>query len=221
MMTSVQTSFPRLFTEIDQLTRSDHWHLAEDDVCWFLGDFSVRKGWDHSPTNNLIWNFKKPMNRRGKPGWQFKAKAITDAATAVSHALQSVDTTGCTFVPIPPSGEKGAGNHDDRVMQMLRAVRPVIDARELVIQIGGRDPAHLSDGKRNPDEHVARYRVNEDFATPAPSTIIICDDVLRTGCQFKAMKTVLHRRFRTARIQGLFLARCLPNSDLSQLDWDF
>ncbi len=220
-MTSVQASFPRLFTEIDQLTRADHWHLAEDDVCWFLGEYSVRATYKGGPTNQLIWNFKKPMAKKGLPEWYYKGKAISDAAAAVSHALRAVDTTGCTFVPIPPSGEKGTADHDDRVMQMLRAIRPAVDARELVTQAGGRDPAHLSDGKRNPDEHVARYRIGEAAAAPEPKTIIVCDDVLRTGCQFKAMKTVLKHRFPTARIQGLFLARCLPDIDLSEFDLDF
>ncbi|MFM9974114.1 MAG: hypothetical protein ACKVON_06010, partial [Beijerinckiaceae bacterium] len=156
-MTSAQTSFPRLFTEIDQLTRADHWYLEEDDICWFLGDYTVRGTYKHGPTNALIWNFKKPMSKRGLPEWYYKGKAITDAATAVSNALKSVDTQGCTFVPIPPSAAKGTVEYDDRVTQMLCAIRPAIDARELVNQSDSRPPAHLSDGKRNPEEYVARY----------------------------------------------------------------
>jgi hypothetical protein len=220
-MTSAQNSLPRLFTEIDQLTRADHWHLEEDDICWFLGEYTVRGTYKHGPTNALIWNFKKPMSKMGLPEWYYKGKAIADAATAVGHALRSVVTQGHTFVPIPPSAAKGSAEHDNRVMQMLCAIRPAVDARELVIQNGGRPPAHLSNEKRNPEEHVARYMIDESLAAPPPTTIIICDDTIRTGCQFKAMKTVLKARFPGIRIQGMFLARCLPDADLSLFDLDF
>jgi hypothetical protein len=221
MMTSAQTSFPRLFTEIDQLSRADHWHLDESDICWFLGEYTVRGTYKHGPTNALIWNFKKPMSKKGLPEWYYKSKAIMAAAAAVSHALKSVDTKGCTFVPIPPSAVKGSSEYDDRVVQMLRAIRPAVDARELVVQNTSRPPAHLSDGKRKPEEHVARYNVVETLAAPSPTTLIICDDTIRTGCQFKAMKTVLKAHFPDARIQGMFLARCLPDTDTSVFDLDF
>ena len=65
-MTS-DVAFPGRFTEIDELTRPDHSWLTDDDRCYFLGEYTARQGYSYSPTNNLILNFKKEMDRREKP----------------------------------------------------------------------------------------------------------------------------------------------------------
>jgi hypothetical protein len=59
-MTSAST-FPRRLTEIDDLTRPDHFYLMADDACYFLGEYTARKGFAFSPTNQLVLNFKKSL----------------------------------------------------------------------------------------------------------------------------------------------------------------
>jgi hypothetical protein len=209
MTTSANTSFPRLFTEIDELTRGDHSYLTADDRCWFLGEYEARKGWQHSATNNLIQNFKKPMDRRDTAQWPHKAANIRKAAEAMRAALAN-SISGVTFIPVPPSKIKGDPDYDDRMMQMLRQISPNIDAREIVIQIQNRDAAHGREDKRDPEKVAALYVIDEAQCMPLPTTIVICDDVLVTGCQFQAMRTVLGRRFSNAQFFGLFLARRKP-----------
>ena len=68
-----------------------------------------------------------------------------------------------------------------------------------------------------PDELVANYRLDESVAEPAPETVFVVDDVLTTGCHFKAVKHVLEKRFPEARVVGLFIARRAPKS----VDLDF
>ena len=63
-MTSDNT-FPRRFTKIDDLTRRDHSYLTGDDACCFIGEYTARKGYAYSATNQPILNFKKTMDRRG------------------------------------------------------------------------------------------------------------------------------------------------------------
>ncbi len=70
-MTSKDT-FPKFFTEIDASTRHDHWFLSEEDVCFFIGEFTAKKGYQHSVTNQLIFNFKKPMNRQAYREWKYQ-----------------------------------------------------------------------------------------------------------------------------------------------------
>jgi len=60
-MTSDATLFPERLTKIDELTRADHTYLNDRDECLFFGDYSARKGFAHSATNNLILNFKKAI----------------------------------------------------------------------------------------------------------------------------------------------------------------
>ena len=100
MTTSSATSFPHFFTEIDQLTRGDHTHLVESDRIFFLGEYSARKGFSHSATNDLILNFKKKMDRRGTREWSYKDWAIRTAAHALNQAFGNADLTTVTFVPV-------------------------------------------------------------------------------------------------------------------------
>ena len=101
-MTSADT-FPGRFTRIDELTGHDHWYLAPEDECYFIGEYTAGMGFDYSPTNDMIQNFKKPMNRRhNRKEWQYKKKAIKQVANAFSCALGSRGIEQFTFVPIPP-----------------------------------------------------------------------------------------------------------------------
>ncbi len=96
-MTSV-VAFPSRFTKIDGLTSPDHRGFAEDDRCFFLGEYTVRQGYAYSPTNKLILNFKKTPDRRGRPEWRHKEKAIQQAAKAFRGAL-GASPPSWTFVP--------------------------------------------------------------------------------------------------------------------------
>lgn len=85
-MTS-EAIFPRRFTEIDDLIRREHFRLSAADRCYFIGEYTARKGYDYSATNDLILNFKKSMGRRGNPHeWKHKERAIRQAAAAFSAA---------------------------------------------------------------------------------------------------------------------------------------
>ena len=116
--------FPGRFTEIDELTRPDHSWLTDDDRCYFLGEYTARQGYSYSPTNNLILNFKKEMDRREKPEWRYKEQAIQRAASAFRRALGTDPLSSLVFVPIPPSKTRNDPLYDDRVTRMLRAIGP-------------------------------------------------------------------------------------------------
>ena len=50
-MTSGNT-FPRRFTEVDELIRPDHFRLSATDRCYFIGEYTAGKGYDYSATTN-------------------------------------------------------------------------------------------------------------------------------------------------------------------------
>lgn len=102
--------FPRRFTRIDDLTRPDRAHLTEEDKCFFIGGYTAREWFGYSAVNHLISNFKKPIDRYGRPEWHYKERAIETAAEAFRVALRSEDCDGVTFVPLPPS-LKGKGRY--------------------------------------------------------------------------------------------------------------
>jgi hypothetical protein len=135
-MTSGGT-FPQRLTKIDDLTRPDHWYLTAEDDCYFIGEYTARKGYAFSATNQLILNFKKSMEKRGTPQWRYKNHAINEAAAAFRAALTGDDLLNVlTLVPIPPSKAKTDPLYDDRVTRMLRSIRgqPSLDIRELIVR---------------------------------------------------------------------------------------
>ena len=79
--------FPTRLTKVDALMLDDHWYLSEGDICYFLGEYTAREGFSFSATNDLILNLKKGVDRRGRPGWRYKERAIRVAATAFRDAL--------------------------------------------------------------------------------------------------------------------------------------
>ncbi len=218
MTTSGDNSFPSRLTKIDDLTRKHHTFLNVTDECFFFGEYSARKGFDHSPTNQLIFNFKKPMRMRNSPGWHYKNRAIKETSAAFPKILRS-RLADITLVPVPPSKWKTDSDYDDRMMDMLRAlqapsgIKP--DIHELIIQTQTMRASHESEARLKPAELEAVYEIDEALIQPYPTWIGVIDDVLTTGAHFRAMSIVLKKKFPAARITGLFIARCVPEA----IDW--
>src|SRR6202521_4317351 len=99
-MTSGNT-FPQRLTKIDDLTRPDHFYLTPEDDCYFLGEYTARKGFSFSATNQLVLNFKKSVDRRGRPEWQHKERAIREVGQAFAIAINPEWLASVTLVPIP------------------------------------------------------------------------------------------------------------------------
>ncbi len=221
MTTSGDNSFPSRLTKIDELTRGDHTFLEAEDECLFFGDYSARKGFAHSATNGVIANFKKPLKFKGTPSWKYKIREVNAVARAFSFNIGSAFSS-LALVPVPPSKLKTDPEYDDRLMDMLRALRAppglTPDVRELVVQTRPMPAAHGSANRPPPAEWEKVYAIDESLAQVAPNWIGIIDDLLVTGCRFRAMSNVLKRRFPTARITGLFIARRVPEAiDLSEM----
>lgn len=218
-MTSGST-FPQRLSKIDDLTRPDHSYLEPNDVCYFMGEYTARKGYAFSATNNLILNFKKKMDRRGQSDWRWKQVAINQAAAAIRAAMDVSALNGVTFIPVPPSRAKGDPLYDDRLTQMLRLIRPAppLDIRELLIQCQSTAAAHESTTRPSPTDLQALYTIEASLTQPTPNQIVIVDDVLTTGSHFCAAKAVLTEAFPQAKVIGLFLARRVPESDFNVID---
>ena len=183
-------TFPQRLTEIDDLTRPDHSYLRPEDRCLYFGEYTARAGYNAGPTNQFILNFKKGMDRRGKPEWRYKERSITEAAAAFTKAINPAFLAQATLVPIPPSKAKNDPRYDDRIVRTLQQIqcKTRLDIRELLFQIGTREAAAHDGARLNPDELAAMYRIDEAVAAPAPAVIGLFDDLMVTGASFVAAK---------------------------------
>lgn len=208
--------FPQRLTKVDELIRPDHSYLTPDDDCYFLGEYTARKGFSFSATNNLISNLKKLPSCRGQNQWKYKLKAIKQAADAFCLAINQQALSVATLVPIPPSKSKTDPLYDDRMTRVIQEIQSdtPLDIRELIIQRTTTESSHnLSDGNRPRPEDIQKlYDIDENLSDPEPSLIALFDDVITTGAHFKAAKFILSDRFKNAKIVGLFIARRVPNT---------
>jgi len=202
------SSLPLRLTKVDTLA-PDHWYLAEADMCFFLGEYTTGGGYQFSPTNQLILNLKKSVDRRGRREWHHKERAIQEVAAALRAALQEL-LDRITFVPIPPSKAKDHPLYDDRMTQVCKAVRPrpPADVRELIVQRVSTPAAHESPIRPTPQDIAALYEVDIPLAHSPPGDVIcIVDDVLTTGAHFVAAQSLLKRQFPATPVIGVFVAR--------------
>lgn len=202
--------------KIDELTRPDHTYLKPEDECYYLGEYTARGGFGASPTNDLIINLKKPMDRRDRAEWEYKNRAIKTIGKDLQRILEGEGIESATFVPIPPSKIKDDPMYDSRLMQVLAVMSKEHDAdvRELVLQRESVAPAHESDVRPSIPDLVGNYVIDEKVAAaPLRKNLVIFDDVLTTGCHFKALQTTLLERFPKVGIFGLFVARRAPKTD--------
>lgn len=215
-------TFPNRLTKIDDLSRPDHSYLSAADDCYFLGEYTARKGYAFSSTNQLILNLKKGMDRRDRPAeWAYKGRAIQTAAEALRASFTDDARATLTFVPIPPSKAKGDPLYDDRLLQVLQGVWPgqPADIRELILQPLSTDAVHDREQRPTPAEIETRYVIDRRLLQPAPQMIAVLDDVITTGAHFVAARNLLRREFPDTKIVGLFVARRVPEAvDIEDFD---
>jgi hypothetical protein len=200
---------PARLQKIDEHTRPDHYYLDENDECYYLLEYAARKRSQFGPTNDLILNLKKPVDRRTKPEYRYKIQAIAQAAQLLRSALNDEWLPTAVLIPIPCSKAKDHPLYDDRILRVLRQMGHGLpcDIRELIIQTETIDSFH--DGCRmTPDELRCFYQLDEQLCLPdEPSQIAVFDDILTTGCHFKAIQAMLLERWPDVSVSGIFIAR--------------
>lgn len=211
-----------MLQKLDELHLPHHCYLTSEDLVFFLREYTPRAGYAYSETNQLIHNFKKTMDRRGKPEWYYKERAIEKITTEIGTSVKVDWLRQVTLVPIPPSKAKTNQLYDDRMTRVLMGLGPLrkirCDVRELIVQRSDMPTVHLhNDDRPKPSEIEATYEIDESLVAPPPKDIGLFDDVLTTGAHFRAAKNLLSERFPGIRIVGIFVARRVPTLEFSSL----
>jgi len=196
-------------SQIDASNIGDHARLVDTDVCLYAHEYTSGRDYSFSQTNNLINNFKKKPSSSSAAELRYKAAAIVQCSAIFAGALNTLWLDEATLVPVPGSKAVGHPDFDDRMVRMLRGIRPKVDVRELVRQRTSTVAAHeVGFGQRvTVDELIADYEIDEALASTRPRQIGIFDDVLTAGTHYRAMHTVLTARFPGVKVTGLFVAR--------------
>jgi hypothetical protein len=176
-------------------------HIGADDLCvYFLEKES--EGYSASDANNLIYNFKKPVSRRGHSDWYYKEEAIKTIASMVNN----ISFPRCFIVPAPTSKPRNSTEWDDRIDQIVDSItqQQVVVAKILDVSEPLK-PAH--DGGSRDIATIKAYTSQILLPNNGIDTVIISDDVLTTGAHFKAWKEIiLEHNPHIKQVFGLFFA---------------
>ena len=199
--------FPDRLTTWPGPDRDNRKFLQQGDSIFYFVDYTIGSSYDDDPVSSYITNFKKCPERfpTSHPARKYKEQAIELAITA----LNRYDFAPYTLVPLPPSKSPDHPAYDDRIARVLNGLRQEIDVRPLIVATSSRQALHSSDDLRDPQVLRSHWRLDESLLqTPVKSSVIIFDDVLASGCHFRAASELLKEHI-DSEIGGLFLARAV------------
>jgi hypothetical protein len=196
--------------QIDELVFDQHPYLEPSDLCFYLKEYTAYAGFSHSYANDLIFNFKKSMDKRGTLEWKWKAWAIGQITQLLVESHPEVtDLSHIIFVPIPPSKVKTDDLYDDRIVQVTAAFCTARngDFREILSIKENIEPSHEAIQRPKPSEIEANLILDMDMCVVQKEFIILVDDMITTGAHFKACQNKLKAVFQNAMIKGMFITR--------------
>jgi len=201
--------------KIDELILRDHHYLIESDNCFFFAEYTSKKIYNFSKTNQLIHNLKKSPEKKNTDEWEYKLKAIKTCGKLLSNVFSNKDISKYVFVPIPPSKCKTDPLFDNRLVQILEFANKQeltsnkFNIIELILQENSIPSFHNINNDTRPDplSLMAQYKIDQSILDFKPKKFIIFDDLITTGCHFKAVKWMLQEAYPDAKIFGVFIAR--------------
>jgi predicted amidophosphoribosyltransferase len=208
-----------MLNRIDQLTAPDHSFIDADSNCYYFGEYPRGIASDNSsnPMYSLIHNLKKTCDRRVRPEWQYKLRAIDICARYIINFFNSVqDLQNYTLIPIPPSKTRDDELYDSRMHDILLKVQeaqPLLDVKD-VLYTQQELNSHNNSIRPSIQELQSNYRVDESLIIDIRQKIVLFDDVLTTGAHFCAAKNKLVEFIGMRDYKGVFIARrVLPIQD--------
>lgn len=209
---------PIKLQKIDESLLPEHSCIEPTDHCYFIGEYASGCGFNHSEMNQVINNFKKPMDRKELPEWYYKEQAILKIAYWIASTTSWDKLKSGTWVPMPPSKAKSDPHYDDRLSKVLLKMKEIessLDIRELLLTKASREAAH-NPGAIRPrvQDHLKNFTLDELQKEPRPRAIILFDDIITSGAHFKAAQTIIQKEFSKEPIIGLFVGRNVKVEDV-------
>lgn len=175
----------------------------DEDQCFYAREL-LSEGYDRSPDNQMIWNYKKSTDRKGKPEWSHKEAAIRQFASELSPLFKTGKQYAVTT--IPSSKTRSDPAYDARLPDTIVALQSMVSGiiyHEPIVLRKSVTPSHQG-GSRVISELRENYKWI-GFSQEVPRELIIIDDVITSGSHFKAYQKVLTDHCN-CKVYGLFWA---------------
>lgn len=195
------------------------YNLTEHDLIYYFFE-RTSSGFDGSPNNGKILNFKKDISKRDRYEWKFKIQAIQEFASDLIREINP--TSQITIIPAPTSNPRGSENFDDRIDQVVNLVqsRNGLCKTEYALDTSDTIQSSHMGGSRD-IAYIKEHTIWNGFQVEPSSTVILIDDVLTTGAHFKAWKEIiLERDPRVTNVIGVCWAlHVWPELDVPPIAW--
>jgi hypothetical protein len=199
--------------KIDETNIFDHHYLTNNDKCYYFFDYSIGKGVTYSPGNQLILNLKKSPLKKNTIEWKYKEKAIDSVAKMIWEAFGK-HLSNYFITAIPPSKSKNDPEYDDRILKVIEKIKSLAKNEGLELSVGEifesketRTAMHSSPSRWNPEQHSKNLKIISKEKILESKGIIIIDDVLITGAQYKGACISLENELIQLPVFGIFIAR--------------
>jgi hypothetical protein len=191
-----------LWTQIDP-TFHGFQYLTEQDIIYYHIEYS-KGGYQKSPANQWVSNYKKDIKHRGEKQWYYKEEAIRDFANLI---IQTPFDYNRILLAGPPSKRRDSLAFDSRNEDVLKMVNGAtgIPISFNLEAINDSEPFHHQIGYRNPAMLRGLYAF-----TPlknVPDVVYIVDDVITSGSHFVVWRDLIHQAHPDVKVRGFYLAR--------------
>lgn len=193
------------------LTKYNHdlhnrkWLTGEDECYYFIE--ATNGSYEESESNQFLFNFKKPIERKDFSDWNFRNKAIRKFARLLSEINGIKDIT-FTTIPAPTSKPRKSNLFNNRIDETIKLLKEYCPGLSIEYAFDAKKEVQASHqgGSREPED----IRENIEwlgFKNTPSKTIIFIDDVLTTGAHFKVCKEmILKNEPNVETVMGFFLA---------------
>ena len=190
------------WTQIDPLFH-DFQYLTDQDIIHYHLEYS-KGGYQKSPANSLILNYKKGIEHRNENQWYYKQEAIKSFADLI---INTAIGDNCILLAGATSKRRDSQFFDSRNDDVLRIVNsvtgiPISFNLEAIQDI---EPVHSHGGYRSPN-HLRGLYTFTPFES-IPKIVYIVDDVITSGSHFVVWRDLIHKAHPVVEVRGIYLAR--------------
>jgi len=191
-----------IWTRIDPLLHGFQ-YLTEEDVIFYHLEYS-KGGYQKSPANQWVSNYKKSIEHRNENQWDYKEDAIRKFAGLIINTPIGENRI---LLAGPPSKRRDSNLFDSRNEDVIKIVN---QATGIPISFNLRaiqdiEPIHFQGGYRSPE----RLRGFYEFVPfeNVPDIVYIVDDVITSGSHYVVWRDLIHQVHPGVQVRGIYLAR--------------
>ena len=205
-----------MWKKIDQ-TQNDSRYLSKHDQCYYAREYIPQGSYRSSVGNDLISNFKKPINKKNTLEWNYKLKAIKQFVDELSLIFNQ--NQKYVISTIPTSKKEDDKDYDSRLDEVAKGLEKrylnnIIYEKSIRLKQSILSSSKKK-GSRNP-EIIYKALSWNGFSNGIPFHLFVIDDVITTGGHFKTYERMILEKYSFIKVIGLFFGKTIYRKSVGE-----